>query len=447
MKKKALLSSILTIALCLCLIAGSTYALFTSSTKVNVIATAGKVDVTATLDGNIEKGSSLGNMLPETSIEFAADTNTITMDKIVPGDYASFNLKVSNASDVTVKYRTVIKVVDDNGLFAGLVATINNVAYDGGYLASDWAELTPGSADIIIPVKIELPEAAGNDFQGKTCTVSYIVEAVQGNGDIIAVDDPADLADVLATAVDGSTINLAAADFGNLTFGGDSGVASELRDVTIVADPATTIGNINIVAGAVLDNVTFEGFAFENLGPAAGGAYGGLVHINAGAQADLTFVDCVFAPNTGCSSVGSNDASAEVEFVNCDFIGGKYAFYKSGDPIAELIFDGCDFSGVSSWVAQSHGATAPVTLSVTNCTFTECTGGLFKCSGSYPAGSTFVFSDNVIDDLSTGHDGSDAKWFTLNVYGDGFTVENNVKAGAAWDPTPAEGLVNTPVNP
>ena len=444
MKKKVLLSSILTIALCLSLIVGSTYALFTSSVKVNVIATAGQVDVAATLDGTIEKGSTLGSMLPETSIEFDTDSNTITMNKIVPGDYASFNLKVSNASDVTVKYRTVIKVVDDNGLFAGLVATINNVKYDGGYLASAWAELTPGSADIIIPVKIELPEAAGNEYKGKTCTVSYIVEAVQGNGDILAVDDPAELADALATAVDGSTINLAAGDFGDLTLDN----ASDLRDVTIVADPATTIGNIIVDAGAVLDNVTFKGFAFENLGAVGGGQYNGVVQIEAGAQADLTFVDCVFAPNdSNGSGVRSYEVSAEVEFINCDFIGGRYAFYKSGPPVAELVFEGCDFTGISSWVAQSHNATAPVTLSITNCTFTECKGGLFKCSGSYPAGSTFVFTDNVIDDLSTGKGGSDAKWFELNVYGDNFTVENNVKAGVAWEPTPAEGLVNTPVNP
>ena len=47
MKKKILLSSILTIALCLSIIAGSTYALFTSSADVNVAVTAGNVELTA----------------------------------------------------------------------------------------------------------------------------------------------------------------------------------------------------------------------------------------------------------------------------------------------------------------------------------------------------------------------------------------------------------------
>ena len=47
MKKKVLLSSIATIALCLCLIAGSTFALFTSTSENNIAVTAAKVEMTA----------------------------------------------------------------------------------------------------------------------------------------------------------------------------------------------------------------------------------------------------------------------------------------------------------------------------------------------------------------------------------------------------------------
>ena len=49
MKKKALLSSLLTIALCFSLIAGSTYALFTSTSEINVAATSGTVSVQANI--------------------------------------------------------------------------------------------------------------------------------------------------------------------------------------------------------------------------------------------------------------------------------------------------------------------------------------------------------------------------------------------------------------
>ena len=49
MKKKVLLSSIVTIALCLCLIAGSTYALFTSQSQTDISVKAAKVEMTASL--------------------------------------------------------------------------------------------------------------------------------------------------------------------------------------------------------------------------------------------------------------------------------------------------------------------------------------------------------------------------------------------------------------
>ena len=62
MDKKTLLASLLTIAVCLTLIAGSTFALFTSEDAVNIAVTSGKVNVTATV-GNL-RGYSMGNELP-----------------------------------------------------------------------------------------------------------------------------------------------------------------------------------------------------------------------------------------------------------------------------------------------------------------------------------------------------------------------------------------------
>ena len=47
MKKKILLPSIATIIVCLCLIAGSTFALFTSTSNVNISVTAGDVEMVA----------------------------------------------------------------------------------------------------------------------------------------------------------------------------------------------------------------------------------------------------------------------------------------------------------------------------------------------------------------------------------------------------------------
>lgn len=186
MKKNVIISSVLVIALCLSVIAGSTFALFTSESTVNASVSSGKVSVVATVDTLI-LGSTLGENLPETSATYYPDTNVITVEKFVPGDYVTFNINVSNESDVTVNYRTKISVVDDNGLWDGLEVTIGDTVYDGAAKISSWSTLLPGSADIVVPVKVALPEDSGNEYQNKTCSFAYTVEAIQGNFDVTTI--------------------------------------------------------------------------------------------------------------------------------------------------------------------------------------------------------------------------------------------------------------------
>lgn len=68
MKKRVLLVSVLTIALCISVIAGSTYALFVDDTKVNITVTAGDLDVVA----SIENGKLLTHSTGDTA-EFSRE--------------------------------------------------------------------------------------------------------------------------------------------------------------------------------------------------------------------------------------------------------------------------------------------------------------------------------------------------------------------------------------
>lgn len=193
MRKKVLISSILTIALCISLIAGSTFALFTSTSQVNVAVTSGKVSVVATASG-LELGSTLGDNLPETLA--AADGNTITLDKMVPGDFITFTITIHNDSDVTVKYRTLFAMTSGNeSFFNALKITVDQQLTEdvptvfalnddaAPAVATPAGTMLPGCADIVLNVKVELPESAGNEHQEKSCAFAYIVEAVQGNGE------------------------------------------------------------------------------------------------------------------------------------------------------------------------------------------------------------------------------------------------------------------------
>ena len=51
MKKKILITSVVTIILCLCLIAGSTFALFTSQTSASIVVQSATVNVSASISG------------------------------------------------------------------------------------------------------------------------------------------------------------------------------------------------------------------------------------------------------------------------------------------------------------------------------------------------------------------------------------------------------------
>ena len=182
--KKILIPSIMAILLCATLIAGATFALFTSSKTVNVAVNSATVEITAGVDAeSIVLGSSLaaGN-LTETTANFSTTDNTITISKIVPGDYVEFDLVITNQSNVAVNYKTTISMLNNDGLWAGLIVTIDGENYDGDTKSTDWAPLTiTGAQEERVTVRIQLPETAGNEYQGKTVTLSYFVEAVQGN--------------------------------------------------------------------------------------------------------------------------------------------------------------------------------------------------------------------------------------------------------------------------
>jgi predicted ribosomally synthesized peptide with SipW-like signal peptide len=179
MKKKVLMSSIVTIALCLTLIAGSTYALFTDSDTVNVAVTSGTVDVVATAS-DFTYESTLGYKLPQS--DYKVEGNQVTLQYMVPGDYVEFYINIENKSNVAVDYRPVIALVEDGGLWSGLVVHFygeDGTEVSGGVGA--YNELAAGTTQL--RVVIEFPADRGNEYQNKGCTFSYTVEAIQANHD------------------------------------------------------------------------------------------------------------------------------------------------------------------------------------------------------------------------------------------------------------------------
>ncbi len=200
-----ILSSLAAIGVAGSLMAGATYALFTSESSVNIAVQSGKVDVKATIEalktysgnelvGNVDEDES--KIVPTTTENVfenggtaTIDGGKLTLDRMTPGDRVTFEIKVKNNSNVSAKYRTKIMCDDGDGLFEGLKMTLNEQSYYGRTTISDYAELSAGSDPEKISVMIELPSDTGNEYQGKSCSISISVEAVQGNA---ATTDPED---------------------------------------------------------------------------------------------------------------------------------------------------------------------------------------------------------------------------------------------------------------
>lgn len=197
MKKKTLFTSFLTIVMCLCLTVGATFALFTSSSEVDISVTSGTVDVKATVD--TLKYKSLNdtdwqdfNNGTSTTFEVggtaSVDGGKVTLSRIVPGDAVSFNVQVTNYSDVIVKYRTVIKNAQnsDEDLYNALAIKVNGYKFNG-LVSTPWTKLdavTAPTSIVTIPVSIELPaNASGANLMGKTVAINVLVEAIQGNAE------------------------------------------------------------------------------------------------------------------------------------------------------------------------------------------------------------------------------------------------------------------------
>jgi predicted ribosomally synthesized peptide with SipW-like signal peptide len=245
MNKKAtrvLLSSIVTVAVSASIVIGSTYALFTDSSSVNIAVTSGNVEVEATISdiqaysiepynkvseeqfaadreangevyhdynnqyaykaiiANEDKTSTFTN---GGTVKYDTTENTFTLDNVSPGDKVTFNINITNKSNVDIKYRTAIKYTTESGLLNDLYFTLDGwvpvsssiINYDKTSdsntvdmsmtqsINSFWAEWSADdqSDTKVISATIELPLDTSSDFMDKKVEVVYSVEAVQGN--------------------------------------------------------------------------------------------------------------------------------------------------------------------------------------------------------------------------------------------------------------------------
>lgn len=186
-KRSVIITAILAIIMCASLAAGATFALFTSSSSVNIAVTSGNVEVTASVV-EIQKsyvdehGETVNGKLFSGDATFDEGARTVTLSHVLPKDTVKFKVRVVNGSNVAIKYRMVMSLVEDNGLFSSLDITLNGKKFYGYTSGTKYALLEAEQQIADIPVVISLPEGA--TCNNTACKLTYKVEAVQGNASV-----------------------------------------------------------------------------------------------------------------------------------------------------------------------------------------------------------------------------------------------------------------------
>ena len=134
MRKKIVLTSLFTVAMCLSLIVGATFALFGSESKKNIAVTSGKIDVSAkivSLD-TYSRGTATqnGEFANGGGAEIDADNAGVTVDRMSPGDKIVVKIDVENNSNIAYRQRATLRFESGTEDFFGQLVV--GVSEDGG---------------------------------------------------------------------------------------------------------------------------------------------------------------------------------------------------------------------------------------------------------------------------------------------------------------------------
>ena len=449
-KRSVILSAILCMCMCLSLLAGATFALFTSEAKVNIAITSGKVDVQATISemklSHMEWNSTNGtyeevegSLFAGSNANLDEENQVLTISQMVPMDKISLNINIKNNSNINAMYRLVVSSLENDGLFSGLVIKINGNEYLGAKLITEYEQLEVNSTDKNILVTIELPQDAGNEYQDKSCKISYAVEAIQANASNgIYEVTPENAQTVLDTIEGDATVVLTEGDYEKLylrqsleasTRRTDLDVSEssypayyrEFKNVTIKAKENANVtcdgimveaglfwhasapasnqdvihANSGFISYILLENIVIEGITFDNTSTTAV-----LLRDNASNQAkgSTLYVDGFMITN--CKATGDTSNS-------------NIHFFSAGSGSNDLAFCGSDASkvGINNVIIANNEANSyyqPIcmnnavailnNLMVKNNTFTDCVDNIVQLSNKTNRGE-FIFDGNTFTNM------------------------------------------------
>ena len=410
--KRALLTSVLALLMCVTMLVGATFAWFTdtASTGVNKI-TSGNLHVEIQ-DKTGEKIDTLkwvdkdGNDI--------ANQNDILWE---PGcTYLLTPFQIVNTGNLALKYNIVITGLDGDSPLLDVIKftykTESGEEFDMSAEGHLTAKGTLGASTGMITVSAQMDKLANNDYMDKTLTgIKFTVVATQ---DTVENDSFGNQYDRYAQYPDVTVVQLAAGDEtavnnalkdaiaaaktadattgkptptqivlpSNTTVCLDSGEATPAQgltsDIKITGDKTTTVKLQNTNPGSESSlsyqdgaNLTFQGITVDTEEIKGICARGGVV----------TFIDCTF------NSELKQTIAAKFIFSGCTF---TKPVSQVGYGCNNVIFSNCKFDTDGYGIKIYSEGNSPVNLTVKNCAFNN--------SGS--AAKSAIFLDHIIDGIS-----------------------------------------------
>ncbi len=365
--KKVILSSILSLVLCLSLLAGGTFALFTSESQSNIAVNAADVEVVATLS-NFATETKLNPEFKGTTtfenngtVNYDVVTNKLTLDAMSPGDLVKFDVNIENKSNIDVSYRVKVTYAGELGDVLEAYITLPDSTAEtktkltSTDIATEWLNFDNGNT-VTLPMSIELPYTVGNAYERKSAEIVVSVQAVQKNAtDLVMLNGVKydTINDAVAAVTTDGVIELS----GNFDF---PTVSMNNKNITfaVIGDSFASIDataiNHNSMSGITSGStLTFDGVdvAFST----ANEGYQGFTHITK-----------VVYKNSTIS--GTQFMYGDADFINCTFkTGTSYAVYGRGE--GTLTFTDCVFKTGGRAIMLYNDDAVTVNVKLTNCAF------------------------------------------------------------------------------
>ena len=469
--KRALLTSVMALVMCVVMLVGTTFAWFTdtASTGVNKIQAGNldiKVEYRTTADGNWQL------------LDNATDLFGTEDTRFEPGHTRVVELRITNAGNLALKYKIGMNVVSETagtnkagnpyklsnylkvattGIQSGptgdsltdqVAATMESLIFqrDASYIwtARDFANfelekggngnvhsLQPGEMQFL-GIKVYMPESVGNEanaistekaasieFGLNILATQYTTESdsfgTQYDKDAtypVIVSNQQQANDAITNATD-KKANISIASGQTITL--DNGIANEgdkSRDITFSGNGSQTVDVITNAVSAEGGQLNYQrgsSFTFENLTIQAGeGNFDGIV------CNELTFKDCTIK--------GKLTLFGKATFINCVFdntMANQYSIWTWGG--TDVTFEGCTFNTNGKAILLYGGADGknPTNLVVNNCVFNDCKNGTagkaaIEIGNDYNATYTLTVNNATVNGFADGKNTGSTLWANKN---------------------------------